>query len=209
VKRADFDQKPKYESVDFGFWICDFELFRSQSKITNPKSKMNARLDLTITAIAGKPFVPWLRRYLLKAHAVLNPQLRELSLALVGDTQMSELHEQFLGISGPTDVITFPLEQDRRGHATAGEVVVCVPEARRRSKAEGTDLRDELLLYALHGMLHLSGFDDTTPAKFKAIHREEDRILEIIGRGRVFAAKERPAMKKGRKRALKGARTKH
>ncbi len=147
-----------------------------------------SNLDLTITAHAGKAFVPWLRRYLLKAHTVLNPRLSELSVALVGDARMSELHEQFMGISGPTDVITFPLDQDRRGRALSGEVIVCIPEARRRSKAEGTALRDEILLYALHGMLHLSGFDDTTPAKFKAIHREEDRILEIIGRGRVFAA---------------------
>lgn len=133
-------------------------------------------------------FVPWLRRHLLKGHAILNPPLAELSLALVGDTRMADLHQQFMGIPGPTDVLTFPMEHDRRGRVTAGEVIVCVPEARRRSKVEGTDLRDELLLYALHGMLHLSGFDDTTPAKFAAIHREEDRILSLLGRGKVFAA---------------------
>ena len=145
-----------------------------------------APLDLTITAAAGKPLVPYLRRHLRAAHAVLKPSLAELSVALVGDATMADLHERFMGIPGPTDVLTFPLDEDARGRVTAGEVVVCVPEARRRAKAEGTDLRREVLLYALHGMLHLSGYDDQTPAEFARMHRAEDRILSQIGVGTVF-----------------------
>ena len=68
----------------------------------------------------------------------------------------------------------------------AGEVYVCVPEARRGSKEHGTRVADELLLYALHGMLHLCGFDDRTPAGFQRMHRTEDRILTRIGVGAVF-----------------------
>lgn len=102
---------------------------------------------------------------------------------------MAELHEQFLGIAGPTDVLTFPLEVDRRGRPLAGEVVVCVPEARRRSAAEGTGLRQEVLLYALHGLLHLCGFDDRTRSGFAAMHRTEDAILTTLGIGPVFSAR--------------------
>jgi rRNA maturation RNase YbeY len=106
---------------------------------------------------------------------------------------MADLHEQFLSISGPTDVLTFPLESDGRGRVIAGEVVVCVPEARRRAKAEGVGVDRELLLYALHGMLHLSGFDDRTDAGFAAMHRTEDKILTAIGVGPVFAPAAAPA----------------
>lgn len=143
-------------------------------------------LHLTITAASGKPLVPYLRRHLRAAHAVLKPPLSELSLALVGDATMSDLHERFMGVPGPTDVLTFPLDEDARGRATAGEVVVCVPEARRRAGAEGTDLRREVLLYALHGVLHLCGYDDRKPADFARMHRTEDQILTRIGIGAVF-----------------------
>jgi probable rRNA maturation factor len=155
-------------------------------------------------ALVGKTLVPFLRRHLRKAHSILKPPLAELSVALVGDAHMAELHEQFMGIAGPTDVLTFPLDEDESGRVTAGEVVVCVPEARRRSKAEGTEPRDETLLYALHGMLHLCGFDDTTPASFAKIHRMEDRLLRQMGRGAVFRPKsgqsDRPANKKASRR---------
>jgi probable rRNA maturation factor len=99
---------------------------------------------------------------------------------------MALLHEQFLGIAGPTDVLTFPLEEDRRGRVTAGEVVVCVPEARRQAKRNGAGVERELLLYALHGMLHLCGYDDRTAAAFHTMHATEDRILTQLGVGPVF-----------------------
>jgi probable rRNA maturation factor len=144
-------------------------------------------VKLTVTAAIGKPYVPNLRRRLRAAHAILKPQLAELSLVLVNDREMSRLHRQFMNIPGPTDVLTFPLEFDRRKRVTAGEVVVCVPEARRRSKELGTELKNELLLYALHGMLHLCGFDDRTDRGYRRMHDMEDRILRRLGVGPVFA----------------------
>ena len=127
----------------------------------------------------------------MSAHGLLKPPLRELSIALVSDSRMSSLHKQFMNIPGPTDVLTFPLEFDSRGRETSGEVVICVPEARRQARLRGTRVDQELLLYALHGLLHLSGFDDRTPAGFKRMHRKEDEILTCLGLGRIFAAGER------------------
>lgn len=155
---------------------------------------------LEISAATGKDLVPFVRKHLIAAHAELKPALAELSLALVGDQAMSDLHERFMNIAGPTDVLTFPLDEDARGRVTTGEVVVCVPEARRRAKHEGTELRHEVLLYCLHGMLHLSGYDDLTPADYRRMHQAEDRILKAIGIGAVFArqpaANRRPATKR-------------
>ncbi|MDB5173941.1 MAG: putative rRNA maturation factor [Phycisphaerales bacterium] len=93
-----------------------------------------------------------------------------------------------MNIPGPTDVLTFPLEFDCDGHETAGEVVICVPEAARQAKARGTRVETELLLYALHGMLHLSGFDDRTDRGFRRMHQEEDNILVRLGLGPVFGS---------------------
>lgn len=99
---------------------------------------------------------------------------------------MGDLHVRFINVAGPTDVLTFPLEEDSRGRATIGEVVVCVPEARRQAKTRGVELRLEVLLYALHGMLHLSGFDDKNERDFRTMHRTEDAILQRLGFSPVF-----------------------
>jgi len=144
------------------------------------------KLALSINAKLGKTHVAYLRTHLRRAHALLKPALVEMSLALVGDRAMSDLHLKFMNIAGPTDVLTFPLDDDIRGRTISGEVIVCVPEAKRRSKETDVALRDELLLYALHGMLHLCRFDDRTAADFRKMHRKEDQILKTLGVGAVF-----------------------
>jgi probable rRNA maturation factor len=60
-------------------------------------------------------------------------------------------------------------------------VAVCVDEARRRSAELEHPLERELLLYALHGMLHAAGMDDRTPDEFARMHAQEDRLLAAIG----------------------------
>jgi probable rRNA maturation factor len=151
---------------------------------------MASKLKLHINASTGKQFVPYLRRNLHRGHAILTPVLGEMSLALVGDARMSKLHEQFMGIPGPTDVLTFPLDADSRGRVISGEVVVCVPEALRRAKDHKDRPERELLLYAIHGMLHLCGYDDRTAADFRRMHRTEDQILTQLGIGPVFHREE-------------------
>jgi probable rRNA maturation factor len=154
---------------------------------------MQRAFRLTFHASIGASFVPYLRRYIGKAHQLLAPPLNEFSIALVNDRRMSDLHVQFMNIPGPTDVLTFPLELNRDGKATAGEVILCVPEARRRAKEHGVTVKNELLLYALHGMLHLSGFDDRTARGFARMHRTEDDILQRLGVGPVFRRPSRAA----------------
>jgi probable rRNA maturation factor len=156
-----------------------------------------ASLRLSISAPIGKSFVPFLRKQIRAAHGLLGnqTQLAELSIALVGDREMSALHEQFMGIAGPTDVLTFPLEFDRWKRPTSGEVVVDVAEARRRARLERIPPRLEVLLYALHGLLHLSGYDDRTKSGFARMHRVEDDVLSRLGLEPVF---ERQAAGSGR-----------
>ena len=137
--------------------------------------------------------MPYIRRQLRRAHTIVRPTLEDLSIALVGDAKMAELHEHYMRIPGPTDVLTFELDHDEGGRVTQGEVVICIPEARRRAKERRSDLRDELLLYALHGMLHLCGFDDRTARGFRRMHRAEDEILTRLGVGPVFAPGRRPS----------------
>lgn len=158
------------------------------------------KLRLMVHAEAGHRYLPFLRRHLTAAHQLLHPSVCELSLALVGDARMSSLHKRFMNIDTPTDVLTFPLEFDARGRETAGEVIICVPEAARQARVRGTKIESELLLYAVHGLLHLSGFDDRTEAGFRQMHRKEDDILIRLGLGPVFGTANPPAS-----RSLRGS----
>ncbi len=148
--------------------------------------------QLEITAKAGQRYVPFLRHGLMGAFDILKAPLWELSIALVGDSSMSDLHQRFLGISGPTDVLTFPLDCDPHGRVLSGEIVICVPYAVRQARLRGIEVGRELLLYALHGTLHLAGFDDKTASGFRRMHRKEDQILTALGLGSVFIPSPAP-----------------
>ena len=164
-----------------------------------------APLSIEITGRTGLAHAAYLKRYLTRAHAILRPALSEFSLALVGDRRMAELHQEFMDIPGSTDALTFELDHDARGRVTAGEVVVCVPYAQREARRRKVAARNELLLYALHGMLHLCGYDDRTDRDFATMHRREDEILNQLGVGAVFAPTAPPSH--SRRRAAPSSRS--
>jgi probable rRNA maturation factor len=153
-----------------------------------PLSSPSAPLQITIHAATGKKYTNFVRDHLIAARKLLSTSLAELSVAFVNDARMAQLHEEFLGIPGPTDVLTFELDKNDHGNVTSGEVIICVPEAHRQARQRGSSVERELLLYALHGMLHLSGFDDRTEAEYRKMHRAEDQILTQLGVGPVFAS---------------------
>jgi probable rRNA maturation factor len=144
------------------------------------------RLQLSVSALAGRKYVPALRRNVKAAHALLRSKLRELSIVIVPAAQMSRLHKKALGESGPTDVLSFELEHDRVGLVLAGEIVLCASVAAKNARRLGHPVEHELLLYAIHGMLHFAGFDDRTASAFQAMHAKEDQILTRLGIGPVF-----------------------
>lgn len=131
------------------------------------------------------PVVGWLEPQLSRIAALAGLTGCELNLAVVGDDQMSELHVQYLGISGTTDVLTFDLRDDPE-EPVEGDIVICMDEARRQARDRGHDTRLELLLYAVHGLLHLLGEDDHDPADYEKMHRREDELLTRAGLGTVF-----------------------
>ena len=147
---------------------------------------MPKKLELSIHASCGAQYVPFLKKHLLAAHKITPTSVVDLSIALVGNPKMAKLHQQFMNIPGPTDVLTFELDADDNGCVTSGEVVICVPHARKIAQELKHDLKLELLLYAIHGLLHLSGFDDLKPADFRKMHAMEDKILKKLGFKPVF-----------------------
>lgn len=93
--------------------------------------------------------------------------LPELSIALVDDARMADLHECFSGVPGPTDVLTFH----------HGEVVVSVDTARSYAAANGLNEHEEVCRYIVHGLLHLHGYDDLSEEKRATMHDLQERLL--------------------------------
>ncbi len=83
---------------------------------------------------------------------------------------MARVHGDFLGDPTETDVITFPY----------GEILVCPAVARDRAPGYGLEVEQEVLLYALHGLLHLAGYDDTTPEAARKMARAQSRLLKRV-----------------------------
>ena len=154
---------------------------------------MKRPLHLTICPLVGGRWAAFLHENLTAAHRLLRSPLRDLSVAIVDETLMRQLHRRYMKISSSTDVLSFELDTDNKGSVLAGQVVICLPVARRSARRRGLAVSRELLLYALHGLLHLSGWDDKTDAGFQAMHAKEDQILIRLGIGPVFhSAKRRP-----------------
>ena len=107
--------------------------------------------------------------------------LHEVFIWLISDRRMALLHRKFLGQSSPTDVLTFQ----------HGEIFISVETARRHARifgeedarrgrrvhGEGNSVMREIKLYIVHGLLHLHGFDDQTPAEARKMKAAQEKIL--------------------------------
>lgn len=125
-----------------------------------------------------------------------------LGIHLVGPRTSARVNWEFLGHEGPTDVITFDNREGADDPPLCGELFICVEEAVRQAREFGTTWREEVLRYAVHGVLHLRGYDDLDPVSRRAMKRVEGRMLrslEVPGSG-TGAHRQRPAMPGGGRR---------
>jgi probable rRNA maturation factor len=123
-----------------------------------------------------------LARHVLSAMHV-HPQA-ELSVVLVDEAAMEQLHVQWMDSPGPTDVLSFPMDELRPGSdgedsqpGLLGDVVVCPQVAARQARAAGHSTSDEMLLLTTHGILHLLGYDHAEPAEEKEMFELQRKLM--------------------------------
>ncbi|HVA45706.1 MAG TPA: rRNA maturation RNase YbeY [Pirellulales bacterium] len=105
----------------------------------------------------------------------------EISLAVVDDPTIHALNRRWLDHDEPTDVLSFVLEQ-ADGYLD-GEIIVSADTARARAEEFGWSAAEELLLYVIHGALHLAGYDDKDPADREVMRERERHYLRVQGSG--------------------------
>ena len=122
----------------------------------------------------------------------------ELGIALVGAAEMARVNWQFLRHEGSTDVITFDHSDGRlpvagRRLKIHGELFICVYEAVSQAKKFRTSWQSEVVRYIVHGVLHLLGHDDLTPALRRKMKRAENRLTRRLASRFSLAQLSRPA----------------
>ena len=128
----------------------------------------------------------------------------ELSLYFVDEHTIAELNEKFLGGTGPTDVLAFPIDDDlpesgRSPDAGSsgpdrapieaseiplllGDVMVCPAVAERHASTDGKEVRDELALLVVHGILHVLGMDHVEPEEARVMQARTRELLDLLHR---------------------------
>jgi probable rRNA maturation factor len=106
----------------------------------------------------------------------------ELSISLVDEIEMSSLHMRWLDESGPTDVLSFPMDELKPFSATSGpgmlgDIVLCPEYAKPQAKRAGHSIQEELELLTVHGVLHLLGFDHREIEEKRLMFSHQDEIL--------------------------------
>lgn len=122
--------------------------------------------------------------------AFLVPRLRlhpmcELSITAVDADRMSQLHAEWMDEPGPTDVLSFPMDELRSAPPGAepqagilGDIVLCPDFAGAQASQRGCSLDDELAFLVTHGLLHLIGYDHATTEEYDAMFSLQDALLD-------------------------------
>lgn len=111
----------------------------------------------------------------------------ELAIQFVEEDPMSLLHEQWMDEPGPTDVLSFPMDELRPGTADdqtpaglLGDIVVCPSFAEGQAEKAGHPLINEILLLITHGILHLLGYDHAEPDEEREMFGLQKEILDAF-----------------------------
>lgn len=108
----------------------------------------------------------------------------EVTLVVTDDAVVAALNERYRGVAGPTDVLSFSAREPAAGFVSApgadaylGDIIIALPFTRQQAAALGRPLAAELRLLAVHGVLHLLGYDHADPAQEAAMWARQDAIL--------------------------------
>ena len=107
----------------------------------------------------------------------------DLSIVLTDDEQLHELNREYLGIDAPTDVLSFPASETdpETARRYLGDILISVPRAAKQAQTAGHTLETEVQLLAVHGTLHLLGYDHAETEEKARMWKAQAEVLERLG----------------------------
>ncbi len=113
------------------------------------------------------------------------PEGAGISIVITDDETVRRLNRQYRQVDAPTDVLSFPAEDEGPGTLDEppylGDLIVALPTVERQAQNEGHTAEDELLLAVVHGSLHLVGYDHDTPEHQAAMWAVQEELLRSLG----------------------------
>jgi probable rRNA maturation factor len=107
----------------------------------------------------------------------------DLEIVFLDDAAIRKLNRAYKGESVPTDVLSFGIDRREFGEKKfLGEIFISLDTARRNAKIFGAAFEEEVVLYVIHGILHLFGYDDLTAVERARMSRKQERILKALCR---------------------------
>ena len=107
----------------------------------------------------------------------------DLTILFVDPDPIAELHERWMSLEGPTDVMSFPMDELRPGdgkttmEGVLGDLVICPWVAAQQAAAAGHSTMQEMMLLTIHGILHLLGYDHVTPEQERQMFGLQRKLL--------------------------------
>jgi len=116
----------------------------------------------------------------LEAHDVAEGS--EMTIAIVDNEAVADLNLRFRGVDAPTDVLSFPMDDDMPGDVRyLGDLAIAYPYASAQAEREGHGLSDSLALLVVHGTLHILGYDHDTPECKAEMWAAQEKALIALG----------------------------
>lgn len=116
-----------------------------------------------------------------------NCKCDEVSITFVDTQRICDLHEEFFQDNSPTDCISFPMDlEDDDSYRVLGDVFVCTDTAIRYAQEHEGDPYQETVLYIVHGLLHLMGYDDLNDEDCKQMRQAEKRHMKKISELKMY-----------------------
>jgi probable rRNA maturation factor len=129
-------------------------IFNRQKEVRVPLPRLQKQLESALS------FLP-------KTKSALPPQIE---ISLISKKAMQKAHADFFHDPSPTDVITFPY----------GEILICPQVAKAQGALYKRTTADEILLYGIHGLLHLKGWTDTNKKGFEQMKKLQEKIFKKV-----------------------------
>lgn len=158
--------------------------FAKRVKVSSRSNDVSAAPDVHVEDVSGFEPVPgaveisgWVQSALAAAAC------REISIRIVGEAESAALNERYRGRAGPTNVLAFAGPDPVSGPEPLllGDIVICAPVVAREAVEQGKPIDAHWAHIAIHGVLHLLGFEHDSEAGAEAMERHEAALLADLG----------------------------
>lgn len=162
---------------------------RSAAKLTGMPKRFSPQIDISMADRSIRVSRKEIEELVCFVVAAEGRTVGHVDVAIVSSDDIAEHNRRFLLHRGPTDVISFDLS-DASIPGVSAQIIASAQVAKRQAPTHGTKPKDELLLYVVHGLLHVMGYDDTAVRAAARMSARQDELLRAFAKRHKASSKQ-------------------